>query len=73
MSEGCGGACRQKRKTILQSCRLVTHDAKRQQLKITSLPQTVTFVRLMMMSRMNNMSSFIAHITRSMQCLGRNR
>eukprot|EP00983_Pelagomonas_calceolata_P008509 278670-Pelagomonas_calceolata.AAC.1 len=43
--------------------RLFTPFAMRQQLEITGLPQTVTFVRLMMMSRMN-MSSFIAHIPR---------
>eukprot|EP00983_Pelagomonas_calceolata_P021247 665701-Pelagomonas_calceolata.AAC.1 len=36
----------------------------RQQLEITALSQTVTFVRLMKMSRMNNMSSSIAHIPR---------
>eukprot|EP00983_Pelagomonas_calceolata_P004105 132685-Pelagomonas_calceolata.AAC.1 len=36
----------------------------RQQLGITGLPQTVTFVGLMMTSRMNIMSSFIAHIPR---------
>jgi len=36
--------------------------AMRQLLGITGLPYIVTFVRLMIMSRMNNMSYFIAHI-----------
>eukprot|EP00983_Pelagomonas_calceolata_P077764 1154011-Pelagomonas_calceolata.AAC.3 len=40
----------------------------RQQLGITGLPQTVTSVRLMMMSRMNHMSFSTAHIPRPYPC-----
>eukprot|EP00983_Pelagomonas_calceolata_P062031 1147109-Pelagomonas_calceolata.AAC.4 len=45
----------------------------RQQLGITALPQTVTFVKLMMMSRINNRSSFIAHIPRWSLSAGKER